>query len=263
MFGIVFEGGGMKGSYHIGVWEALKHLKLSVNGAVGTSIGAITSALFIQSGGDSSLATRFWKLVNESRKEMSEEEYSLYKKVSTHDFQSIEPQEIKKEMRQVFQCDGLDLSFFKESINSVLDENHIRNSGKDLGLVTISLSRNMGVELFLEDIPPGQLADYIVASCCFPTFKEIYLNGEYYTDGIYFNRLPTNMLINKGYKNIIEVVLYPSRNRTRALEIPPDVNIIRIEASDYLGRALEFDHEKFLSNMELGYQDAMKSLKHL
>lgn len=263
MLGIVFEGGGMKGSYHIGVWEALKHLKISINGAVGTSIGAITSALFIQSGGDSTLATRFWSLVNENRKNMSKEEYSLYHRISTHDFQSVEPKGIKKEMQQVFQCDGLDLSFFKKSINSVLNEDSIRNSGKDLGLVTLSLSRNMGVELFLEDIPDGQLADFIVASCCFPTFKEIYLNGEYYTDGIYFNRLPTNMLINKGYKNIIEVVLYPSRNKKRGYAIPSDVNIIRIEASDYLGKALEFDHEKFLSNMELGYKDAITTLGRL
>ena len=55
---LVLSGGGSRGSYEIGAWQALEEIGLRVQMCFGTSIGAINAALFLQ--GDLDLAVRLW-----------------------------------------------------------------------------------------------------------------------------------------------------------------------------------------------------------
>ena len=58
--GLVFSGGGAKGAYEIGVWKALRKLKLDKHISVisGTSIGALNAVLFVN--GDYNKAENIW-----------------------------------------------------------------------------------------------------------------------------------------------------------------------------------------------------------
>ena len=56
---LVLSGGGSRGSYEIGVWEALEEAGLRFHMCFGTSIGAINAAMFLQ--GDRALAARLWE----------------------------------------------------------------------------------------------------------------------------------------------------------------------------------------------------------
>lgn len=47
-YGLVLAGGGVRGAYQIGVWKALKELKIKVSAVSGVSIGAVNGALFVQ-----------------------------------------------------------------------------------------------------------------------------------------------------------------------------------------------------------------------
>ncbi len=48
MYGVVLQGGGTKGSYHIGVWKALRELGIEIGAVTGTSIGgALNGGAFI------------------------------------------------------------------------------------------------------------------------------------------------------------------------------------------------------------------------
>ena len=47
-YGLVLAGGGTKGAYEVGAWKALSELGLDITAIVGTSIGAINGALFLQ-----------------------------------------------------------------------------------------------------------------------------------------------------------------------------------------------------------------------
>ena len=47
-YGLVLAGGGTKGAYQVGVWKALQELNINVTAIVGTSIGALNGALFLQ-----------------------------------------------------------------------------------------------------------------------------------------------------------------------------------------------------------------------
>ena len=46
-YGLVLAGGGVRGAYQIGVWKALKELKIKVSAVSGVSIGAVNGALFV------------------------------------------------------------------------------------------------------------------------------------------------------------------------------------------------------------------------
>lgn len=257
MYGIVLEGGGTKGAYQIGAWKALNELGIEIRGAVGTSIGAVSSALIIQN--DFDKAYDFW--MNAEKTFFSDADAEIFKKLATYEFKSKDPAGLKKEMITTFGIEGIDVSPIQKLINSVINESVVRESSKDFGLVTISLKRQQGLELFKEDIPEGQLKDFLLASCYLPIFKSIELNGDYFLDGVYFNKLPTNMLINKGYKKIIEVLLYPKKDDDKNINIPSDVEIISIEPTEYLGKTLYSDAKQISKNIKMGYQDTMKALK--
>ena len=47
-YGLVLAGGGTRGAYQVGVWKALIELGIKIKGIVGTSIGALNGALFLQ-----------------------------------------------------------------------------------------------------------------------------------------------------------------------------------------------------------------------
>ena len=46
--GVVLEGGGTKGAYQIGAYEALRDLVIKITGIAGTSIGALNGAFIAQ-----------------------------------------------------------------------------------------------------------------------------------------------------------------------------------------------------------------------
>ena len=45
---LVLSGGGSRGAYEIGVWKALKGLRIRIDLVTGTSVGAINGALVAQ-----------------------------------------------------------------------------------------------------------------------------------------------------------------------------------------------------------------------
>jgi len=55
---LVLSGGGVRGSYQIGVWKALEELNVKCDIVTGTSIGSINGALYTQ--GSLDLAISWW-----------------------------------------------------------------------------------------------------------------------------------------------------------------------------------------------------------
>ena len=47
-YGLVLVGGGTRGAYQVGVWKALQELGIKITAIVGTSIGALNGAMFLQ-----------------------------------------------------------------------------------------------------------------------------------------------------------------------------------------------------------------------
>lgn len=256
-YGLVLAGGGAKGAYQFGVWTALRELNIQLKGVVGTSIGALNGATIVQ--GDYDALFELWNNLKASYVlNISDEVYS---KIRAIDFSSSDFSELYEEVKKAIDLDGLDISPLKDLINSILDERKVRASGMDFGLVTVSLSDLEAQELFIEDIPNDQLKDYLLATAYLPIFKHERLNGKYFLDGMYYNNLPTNMLVKKGYRDIIEVHL--KRSDEPKIDYGEGINVIEIRPSQPLGRALDFDQRNSRKNIDLGYYDTMRVFKNL
>lgn len=256
-YGLVLEGGGAKGAYHIGVAKALDELNIKVEGISGTSVGALNGAMLIQD--DLEKAYDLWYNIKPSK---------VYE-INDNYFQDLKDLKINKDtilyffnkMKDIFEKKGVDNSKIKKILKQYIKEDKVRNSGKDFGIVTISVTDKEPMELYLEDIPEGKLAEYLMASAYLPFFIREKMDGKIFLDGGFYNNLPVNLLAKRGYKNIIAV-------RTFGLGRSPDfsemdLNIIEIEPSEDLGLTVDFSKERARKNLDMGYYDTMRVFKNL
>ena len=100
-----------------------------------------------------------------------------------------------------------------------------------------------------------------MASSCFPIFKPQVIDGEEYFDGGLYDRSPSNMLIEKGYKNLIIADIAGTGISRKA--VSKEVYIKVISPSEDLGGIFNFNHSKIINNMKLGYLDAKRSFNAL
>lgn len=250
-YGLALEGGGAKGSYQIGAYLGLKEMGFEFEAVAGTSIGAINGA-FIASG-EVEKCVKIW--TNQALKEP----------VRT-DSMSIMP-EIKedadflttlKELVKVMHKGTIPLTPLRELVYNGLDERKIRNSKMKFGLVTVNVTDKKGEELFSEDISNGQLLDYIIASAYLPVFKMEPLNGKYFLDGGFYNKIPYSMIESL---DLTPVIIRVNPKDYRDGKFPK--NSIVIEPREKVNSTLNFDSEKADKLINLGFYDAIKVVKKL
>lgn len=257
MYGLVLEGGGAKGAYHIGAYRALMEEGIEIQGIAGTSVGALNGAILAQ--GDYEKAYGLWYNMSYSKViNATDEEIEKLKagKLSKEDLSLV-----AERIKGVISEGGLDITPLRNLVMEVIDEEKVRNSGKDFGIVTVSLSDLKPLEIYIEDIPNGELREYLLASAYFPAFKREKIGGKRYVDGGIYNNLPVNLLKNKGYKDLILI-------RTHGLGYIKKVdlenlNTIIISPNEELCRTLDFERDSARYNLTLGYYDGIKALKNL
>lgn len=255
MKGLVLEGGGAKGSYQIGAVKALYEMGFEFDGITGTSIGAINGAFLAQ--GDFELIYDIW----------DQAEISLIIDTDKEALAKILDFQLKKEtisksfnyLRDVLHDGGLDISPLKKLLEKHIDEEKIRKSSIDYGLVTVSVSDMTPLELFIEDITKGDLVKYILASASLPIFQLERFRGKFFLDGGFYDNQPVNLLASKGYKDIV-VLETNGIGRKRNLKYD-DLKLLRISPNCKISRTLEVDKEKLKRNIRLGYLDAYKAVK--
>jgi len=260
MFGLVLEGGGARGAYHVGAYKAIRELNIEIGGIAGTSIGAINGAMMVQ--GDYELLEKIWLSVDSY--ELFDLDEKTVEDLRHFNLRNINFSYLLHQSKEILSNRGLDTSRIRELFDYYIDEEKIRSSNIDFGIVTVNLTDKKPMELMKEDIPEGKLIDFLIASANLPAFRIEEMDGKKYLDGGFYNNLPIDILANKGYKNIIAV-------RTLAIGIIrkakiKDLNIIFIQPVESLGSmlgALDFNRERAEEYINLGYYDAMKVFKKL
>lgn len=247
---LVLGGGGSRGSYELGVWQALREMNIEIDIVTGTSIGAINGAMVAQNSYET--AVDMWNKIE-----------------TTHvfDMPIKEDEPLKQKIWQTYQTfalnfiksGGTNTSPLKNTLNTFIDEDKIRSSPIDYGLVTIEMDTNTAHELFKEDIPNGKIVDYIIASASiYPAFKPHKIDDVNYLDGAYHDNLPIKMAMRKGANNIIAVDLEAfGVVKKEILELA--TNSIYIHCYWNLGPTLVFDRPTMQHNIRLGYLDALKA----
>jgi NTE family protein len=249
-YGLVLGGGGAKGSYEVGVWKALRELDIPICAVAGTSVGALNAAMIVQ--GDFETTYKYWTELS------TESVISSNKNQDENKKKYIEFLDMAKEF---VVSKGLDITPLKEMLLDLVDEDKVRESALELGMVTFSLTDLKPLSVFKEDIPEGKLVDYLIASASFPAFKPQEIDDKLYIDGGFSDTLPISLMIEKGIKKIIAVDIegpgiYKKYDDT-------GIEMIYIKPGDGLGAVLDFDGEKARKNIQMGYLDTLKKFKKL
>jgi len=254
MRGLVLEGGGARGAYQIGVVKSLYEHGYSFDGYVGTSIGSINAAMLAQ--GDFEKALELWASIS-MEQIFHEDELPIVELADGKHLELPIKNALKKSrvaLSKIINNRGLCTKKMKSFLERYIDEDKIRASGKDFGLVAISLSERKAYELMLDDIPYGQLTNYIMASSSLPGFHLETIDGNTFIDGGIYNNCPSNLLINKGYDDIIAVRITKIRSLLRIDH--PAIRVIT--PSEDLGSLLHFTSESCVSKINLGYNDGLR-----
>lgn len=258
MYGLVLEGGGAKGAYHVGAYKALKELGVEIGGIAGTSIGAINGAVLVQD--DLEKLEDIW--INTKSSDLFNIDEKALNDLKNFNLQEINLPYLLNVSKEILSNKGLDTSKIRALLENFIDEDKIRKSELDFGIVTINLTDKKPMELFKEDIPEGKLVDYLLASANLPAFKQETMDGKKFLDGGFHDNLPIGVLVKKGYTDFIAVrtfgigiVRKPKNNKK--------LNIIYIQPVESLCGVLDFNKENSEKDMLLGYYDTMKAFKNL
>ena len=144
--GLVLAGGGAKGSYQVGVYQALMELGWLPDVITGASVGKVNEA-----------ADLWRSLDNHGVLELPE---------------GKTPEELRDFLLETLRGGGLNTEPLGQTIDQYMDEDAIRASHIKYGLVITEMNTLRSVQCTLDDIPQGQLKDYMLASsACFPALR--------------------------------------------------------------------------------------------
>lgn len=251
--GVVFSGGGAKGGYEIGAWQALLELDYSPDIVTGTSVGAFNGALMALNKYDEALD--LWQNIGMDR-------------VFSQFSEAVKNEETKQDgfitalAKEAILKGGADYTPLHNLIASLVDEEKLRESKINFGLVTTTFPYKKQVQRFIEDIPQGEVIDYIIASAsAFPLVRSYKIGQSKYIDGGYSNNMPIQMALDKGAEEIVAVNIgkMPVQKLKENNAVIHYVQNKRPFNDGQFGSVALFDKEISLQNIRQGYLDTCKA----
>ena len=237
---LVLAGGGAKGSYHVGVYRALQQLGWVPDIITGASVGALNGVLFTMG--------------------KVQEAEDIWRTMELHDVLELpattEKQELYNFFMDVVRSGGLNVEPLGETIDRYIDEDAARHSPIRFGLVMTELSTMRSIRCPIEEIPAGQLKDYMLASsACFPALRPREIDGVKYIDGGWRDNMPLDLAKDMGAEELLGVDI-DGVGITRPNTTGLPTQIIRSHWN--LGPTLDFDPQRAARNIALGYFDTLR-----
>lgn len=254
-YGLVLAGGGAKGVYQLGAWKAMREIGISFSAVAGVSIGSINGALIASDCYEE--AVSLWqcasvdKGVRISRDLRDPENLFSFKNAAVL-------------LKEIVKNGGIDASPTKELLLQFIDEEKVRKSKVNFGMVSFSLSEFAPLEIFIDKIPKGELVDYLLASSKVPGVSKIGPEGERYLDGGVYDNAPIGLLRKYGYNRIIVVDISSMKGLAHKSDMTnAEFVYIRPFDIDDLGAAFDFSSEMYEKRIKMGYLDARKAFGYL
>ncbi len=239
-YALALGGGGARCAFQAGVWRALSEMGKDVAAIAGTSAGAINGAVFA-SGGDGD--TLWNKISSEGAISAAQKEGKLPSKMTEVLFGML--------------GDSFDIEPLRQLLTEHISEDRLRTSGIEFGLCVYSANRMRAFNFFSDEIEAGKLIDYVLASSCLPAFKPVRIWNSRFYDGGIRNNLPVDMLISRGWRNIITVPVHGA-GLTRDVNTG-GVNIIEIKSRVPEGGILDFGREAVGRSIKSGYLECKRA----
>lgn len=251
MIGLVLQGGGARGSYHIGAIKALLRRNIKFDTVVGTSIGAINGALVASN--EIVLLEKLWEKLN------TESVFGIKENSGKYLWDKFDGN--LKNVNKFINNKGIDINILRDLLNENISEEKLRKSNIDFGLTTYNITDKKMIEIFKKDIPKGKVVDYLLASAYLPIFKmEKIIDNKYYLDGGCFNNCPLSMLNISEYEKIYIIKIYKNEAVDKNYR---KENTVIIAPNRNLGSQIDFNSKITHFNIKLGYYDTIKVLDKL
>ncbi len=258
MRGLALEGGGAQGAFHAGALQAFFDRGITFDAVTGTSIGALNGAMIAQ--GDFETLKMLW--TNAAISKVADVDDAEFDKLMSGDYDRSLVKYLVKKAREVISSRGMPIDKLKSIVDKYIDEDKLRASKIDYGLVTVAVSNGWEpMELFKEDVPEGLLKDYILASAYYPLYNRPEIGGKRFLDGGIYNNCPISPLVRKGYSDIV-AIRTGSRMPMRGV-IDRSVKVTYVIPSESLGGTVDLRKSHVEYNMKLGYFDALRALDKL
>ena len=216
MRSLIVSGGGSKGSWQVGVLRKwMLEDKKDYDILCGTSVGAINAAYLSQTPTNNPVSAytsleQLWKRVDNSKVKKN---WWLF-----------------RELAALWKTSVYDSSPLQKWIESELDEKAIKNSGKQLRMVSVCWDTGLSVITTEKD---DNLAKWVEASSSTPIFMiPININGKMYTDGGLRNITPLGEAIKAGADDI-DIIMCDNP------DLPNTFNTTNKKTLDYASRALD------------------------
>ncbi len=250
-YAIVLGGGGAKGAYQAGVWKALHEKKIRIDAIFGTSIGAINGCMIALN--ETEKMIEIWQnisidkiidlplgLIVDGRVVINRDTISYLNRIQS----------------RLLKYGGADTSPLRSLINRHVDEKALRKTGIKFGICAFEFNTLKPLEIMLDDIPEGYLADYLLATSTLPGFRPTVINGKKYFDGGLNNNIPYSMAKERGYRKIIVIDVNGLGVNKR-----PDTegtDTIFMKMKNDTSNILDFEKHKIDKMIFSGYYDVLK-----
>lgn len=247
---IALAGGGTKGAYQVGAWKAMRELGVPFDIVTGTSIGSVTAALMVQD--DFDRAWELWTHITEEQIMLERDDATPHEK---HELAALaeHPEQLIARVKDWADLNRrtADISPYRALVHKYLDEERFFASPVDFGLMTARFPSLQPVEVRKQDIAPGYLPQWILASsACFPMFPMCEIDGQNYLDGAYSDNLPISTAFRLGADRVIAIGLKPETPEKKYANHPL---VTYIAPAEPLGKLLEFDPDAMRHSIALGY----------
>lgn len=257
MTGLSLAGGGVRGSYQVGAFYALKKCGIKFDGYVGTSIGSFNAAML--AAGKEKELLKFWQNINVGKIIGFSEKY--IKEIENNHKTTGVFTHLAHNVKDVISNKGFSTDGLMQILEEVNLEEAVKKSKKDFGLCTVRAKDFTPIYRFKEDIPPGKFNEYVIASCYLPVFKmQKIIDETYYIDGGFYDNSPVNMLLDKGYNKVYAIDLSAVGIKRK---VKDKNKVITIKPSRNLKSILNTNLNDIKYNIKLGYYDTIKVIKDL
>ncbi|MGL5354533.1 MAG: patatin-like phospholipase family protein [Clostridium sp.] len=261
--GLVLSGGGGKGAYELGVWKALKDLKLDkyIDVFSGTSIGAFNAVLFAQD--DMDLAEELWREITMD-KLLPLNKFEIFKKGMGLAIGAKNINFAKKHLNQKSEDKAASKDGAIEIIEKYLNVDRIKARNK-ICYVTCAELPELKVKYFrLNDYEDKIAKTMVLASASLPLIYESTTVFESnYIDGGIVDNTPIQPVYGEGCDIIIVVLLSKDGKVDRSLY--PNTHIIEIYPRNLdesvINGTLNLDLESKKNRIKQGYQDTKALLE--
>lgn len=248
-------GGGAKGCYHVGAWQAFDELGIHFDAVTGTSIGALVGSFYVQQNIEPVIDFVIGMTPTEIAKDLPYLPQTVKEKV--HGTKTV------IEFLMKYMDEKMDIEPLKKHFEKIFRYDQFASSPIDYACMTYNDTLQEGQGFTKKEITAENAEDVIMASAaCYPAFPKVKIGDQVYMDGGYADNVPIDLLLQ----------IQPEADERFVIDIrgpqdplPPSLrdDMFLIQPLLNPGNSLDFSPNHAMTLYREGYLETMKYLDRL